>query len=97
MKKETWILIALLGYGLFRYLKDKKQVDSNDGENKNLTPYDLAKIIQQLQKEYNNDPSKIIPALAQKVSVTNDMASAFYEWHLQGRLNEADFSRELQR
>ena len=25
MKKETWILLALLGIGLFRYMKDKKQ------------------------------------------------------------------------
>ena len=30
MKKETWILLALLGIGLFRYMKDKKQPEQSN-------------------------------------------------------------------
>ena len=96
MKKETWILIALLGYGLFKYYKDKKQVESNDEELTKLTPFDVQKIIQKLEKQYDSDPSKVIPALSQSIKVSINIANGLYELYRQGRLNEANFGKELQ-
>lgn len=83
MKKETWILIALLGYGLYKYYADRQVEESP----KQLTEEDLNKIIREIHEASKGDTTKIIPAIAERLQIEVNKANEMYEIWVQKYLS----------
>jgi hypothetical protein len=76
MKKETWILLALLGIGLFKHLMDKKKLeqpkDSSDAD-------EIIKFIRAKHDESNGDANYVITEIQKKYNYSPSDSNVLYE------------------
>ena len=71
MKKETLILLALLGFGLYRNLKSRpKNVDKD-------------KLVRKIHDSVKGDSQKAIPLISQELNVEMNEANQIYEIFMQ--------------
>lgn len=71
MKKETLILLALLGFGLYRHLKSKPLSVDRD------------KVIRQIHDSVKGDSVKAIELIKTQLKVENQLANELYEIFIQ--------------
>ena len=67
MKKETLILLALLGFGLYRHFKSKPKDVHKD------------KLIRQIHDSVKGDSAKAIALISEQLRVENALANEMYE------------------
>ena len=95
MKKETWILVALLGYGLFRYFKDKNQSEQPT-QPQELT---LTQIYQIAHDRYGANPNDVVDYVYEQWGkangVTKELVMTNYEIWKRNNLSKPNFGREL--
>lgn len=79
MKKETLILLALLGFGLYRNLKSRpKNVDKD-------------KLVRKIHDSVKGDSQKAIPLISQELKIEMNEANQIYEIFMQKLTENPNF------
>jgi len=79
IKKETWILLALLGFGLYRHVMAKKQTNQNTS----TSDQQLDAIFRASHDKNNGDPIKVVTEVQEvwgnQYGYTKDQTMQRYE------------------
>jgi hypothetical protein len=84
MKKSTILLLALLGFGLYKQFMDKKQAELPQEQDPRI-------IIRKLHDQFEGDSVKVINAIAETFKIAKEQANATYEQFMIDLQEDANF------
>ena len=74
IKKETWILLALLGFGLYRHVMAKKQEEKQSSQSQ---PLNLDKVFRIAHDKNPSNPNQVVESVYAEIGEQNGLTK---EW-----------------